>query len=562
MKKAIIKLAALMTAMTLMFSMAGCGERVVEESIWIEGEGTTQTITHSSGSSGTEDTVVSNQNSSKEDKDEDSDKDSDKDTDKGSDKNNTDDKNTNSSSDNSNTGSTDKDSDKETGNNGSTNNGSTGTNSKVESNNSNTNSSSGNSSAAINEDDRTGDKEEVDTNDNKGVDLKGKEVVITSWGGTREVSPTATHYSDWLKMVKDIEKKYNCKLTYKSIEDSMAYQGAWVTAAQSGVKFGDIVQLASSWPFPEHMKQDYLHPLDDYIDINDKVYNRGAMDSAMWNGKHYITIMINRVYVGQGLVFNPELFEKFGIKTPHEYINENNWNYDSFLEVAQALTKKDGGVQYYGVESVDVGTFANNNGGKQITKKNGKYTYTAHTDKKYLRGAQFAHDLLNKHKVVGGEFSKGTAAMGFWASYKTDELDSALGSNWAWAHIPYGWDVNDYQISVSETTSYGIPSTVKNPDEIAKIMYDFNYPYKWLPSFEEQAESKFPDEQSYQIYCDMGYRGLENHNLTPLYPYITRKVNWGTMGLSADPTKAVAPQKYFTEVAATAQDELDTIWEQ
>jgi len=272
--------------------------------------------------------------------------------------------------------------------------------------------------------------------------------------------------------------------------------------------------------------------------------------------------MINRVYVGQGLAFNPEVFEKFGVKTPHQYINENNWNYDSFLEIAKKLTVKDGGVQYYGVESVDVGVFASNNGGKQITKKNGKYTYTAHTDKKYLKGAQFAHDLLNKYKVVGGEFTKGTAAMAFWASYKTDELDAALGSNWAWAYIPYGWDVKDYQISVSETTSYGIPTTVKNPGDIAKVMYDFNYPYKWLPSFEEQAESKFPDEQSYQIYCDIGYRGLENHELTPLYPYITRKVNWGTMGLSTDPTKSVAPQKYFTEVAATAQDELDTIWEQ
>lgn len=488
MKKTIIKLAAVLTAFAMTASLVGCGQKVVEESMWVGGEGETQIITHSSGNSSTGKT------------------DADKDKDKDNGKNN-------------------------------------------------------NNSAALDEDDRKGDKEEVSGKSD--VDLKGKDVVFAAWGGSgRKVSPSATYYKDWKKMVDAVEKKYNCKIKYKTIEDSMSYQGAWVTAAQSGVKFADVVQLASSWPYPQHMKAGYLHPLDDYLNLDEKIYNQGAIDSCTWKGKHYITIMIDRVYVGSGLVYNPDIFEKFGVTTPHEYINKNNWNYDTFLQVAKKTTGKMDGVQYYGMESVDVGTMAINNGGKQITKKNGKYVYTAHTDKKYLRGAQFAHDLLNKHKVVGGEFAKGTAAMATWASYKTSELDSALGDNWAWAYIPHGWDVKDYQISVSETTSYGIPSTVKNPAEIAQVMYDFNYPYKWKPSFESLAENMFPDEQSYDIYCDMGYRGLENHVLTPLYPYITRKVNWGTMGLSSDPTKAVAPQKYFTEVAAAAQEELNTIWDQ
>ena len=470
MKKATIKLAAILTAFAMTMTLSGCGQKVVETSEWVGGSGTTQTITHSSGSSGTEGT---------------------------------------------------------------------------ESNGSG---------------DRTGDKTGVSGNSD--IDLGGAEVVIASWGGGREVGATATYYSDWAKMVKDVESKYNCKLTYKAIEDSMAYQGAWVTAAQSGVKFADIVQLASSWPYPTHMKADYLHPLDEYLDLNEKIYNKSAMDSCTRNGKHYITIMINRVYVGQGLVFNPAIFEKLGVKTPHQYISEGKWNYDTFLATCQKLTQKVDGIQYYGIDSFSVATGAANNGGKQIQKVNGKYTYTAHTDQKYLRGAQFAHDLLNNYKVVGGDFQQGTAGMGFCSSYNTDELDAALGSNWAWAYIPHGWDVNDYQITVSETTSYGIPSTVKNPAAIAQVMYDFNYPYKWLPSFEEQAEDKFPDEQSYEIYCNMGYIGLENHVLAPLYPYITRTVNWGNMGLSSDPSKSVAPQKYFTEVAATAQEELDSVWDQ
>lgn len=53
--KVLLKMMALCCALALVFT--GCGTVVTEQSVWIEGDGTTQTVTHSSGSKGSTDTV-------------------------------------------------------------------------------------------------------------------------------------------------------------------------------------------------------------------------------------------------------------------------------------------------------------------------------------------------------------------------------------------------------------------------------------------------------------------------------------------------------------------------
>ena len=53
--KVLLKMMALCCALALVFT--GCGTVVTEQSVWIEGDGTTQTVTHSSGSKGSADTV-------------------------------------------------------------------------------------------------------------------------------------------------------------------------------------------------------------------------------------------------------------------------------------------------------------------------------------------------------------------------------------------------------------------------------------------------------------------------------------------------------------------------
>lgn len=66
MKKTYIKLGALLIVISMFFSMIGCGQRVVEESVWVEGDPVTQTSSNSSVNSNEESKDDSSSNSNNE----------------------------------------------------------------------------------------------------------------------------------------------------------------------------------------------------------------------------------------------------------------------------------------------------------------------------------------------------------------------------------------------------------------------------------------------------------------------------------------------------------------
>lgn len=393
-------------------------------------------------------------------------------------------------------------------------------------------------------------------------DLKGAEIVIASWGSDDGMlpKPSDSNYQDAMNLIADIEKKYNCKISFKGITDSMGYLSAWTAAAQSGVKFADIVQMATSWIWPTHMRSGYLTPLDDYLDTTDSIFNQNVTEAMAIDGKHYAVTMANRWYVGGGMFYNKSVLSKFGItETPDKLVAANNWNWDTFLDIARKCNGELNGTKYYGYVGIDFGTWATSNGGKAIQNANGKRVYEP--DAKYIRGAQFAYDLYNTYGFTGSEsdWNAGTVAFLIGGSYNAAGHGETLGmSNVGFTYIPIGPDASDYNCITSETTCFAIPSTAENPAACAAILYDFMYPYKWRGTIEDSAISMFGDEASYNTYIDMAQRYRSNIDLSPLYTYISRTIGWGDFGIKSQ----TSPQAYIASVKAAAQAELDTIWNQ
>ena len=140
------------------------------------------------------------------------------------------------------------------------------------------------------------------TGANKEYDLKGATVTIGYYssenGDGGKPSPSSPTYQEETKLISEIEKKYNCKIEYRErTGDVWTYYRDWITAAQAGVKFADIIQISTGIVYPTHMKNGYLTPLDDYLDIDSTVYNQSAMKQSAVDGKHYITVMSNRIEV-------------------------------------------------------------------------------------------------------------------------------------------------------------------------------------------------------------------------------------------------------------------------
>lgn len=408
----------------------------------------------------------------------------------------------------------------------------------------------------------TVDKIENSQTSGASFDLKGAEIVIASWGSDdgQTPKPTDSSYQDMMNLIADIEKKYNCKIKFKGIADSMAYLSAWTAAAQSGIKFADIVQMATSWVWPAHMNSGYLTPLDNYLDTTDLIFNQNVTEAMALSGKHYAVTMANRWYVGGGMYYNKSVLSKFGItQTPDKLVAANNWNWNTFLDIAKKCNSELNGTKYYGYAGIDFNSWTASNGGKNIQTVNNKRVYDP--DSKYIKGVQFAYDLYNTYGFTAGasEWNAGTVAFYIDGSYKAKTHGETLGmSNVGFTYVPIGPDAKDYSCTTSETTCFAIPSTVKNPAACAAILYDYMYPYKWRPTVEESAVSMFGDEASYNTYIDMAQRFRKNINLSPLYTYITRTIGWGDFGIKSQ----TSPQAYIASVKAAAQSELDTIWNQ
>ncbi len=491
MKKTFSRAFAVVIALALTLTAAGCGTRVEEQSVWVEGEDTVQTITHSSGT-----------------------------------------------------------------NSGGTNSGGTNSGDK--------NSGSSKKETVSTNSDGITNVEGIDKTNDKKYNLKGATVTIGYYkaGDGGKPNPSTSTYQDEVKLISEIEKKYNCKIEFKDAgaTGSTQFYGLWTAAAQAGTKFCDILQISTAVVFPTHMKAGYLTKLDGYLDLDSVIYNQTAMKQTAIKGKHYITVMSNRLYDTFGFYYNRKIFDAFGVDYPDKYVKANKWTWDTFVEIAKIMTNSKNGVQYYGYayQKSDGGRWATSNGTQRIIEKNGKYIFNMGSES-YLKALDFTYDLYNVHKVVGGNWEEGSAAMVFGRpNFGAGYMESLGANNVGFTYAPKGPDAKDFNVAVTETTSWAIPSTVKNPEVMAKILYDLTYPYKWRRTLLEQQEGNFNDSTSLEVAMDICVKGNENIRLEPLYSYI-REISLSGFGIEAGLER---PRGYIESVASEAQAELDSIWGQ
>lgn len=397
-----------------------------------------------------------------------------------------------------------------------------------------------------------------------GADLGGASVSIACWGTSlQEPQPGSVTYKDKVALVAAIEKKYNCKLKWVHIADPLTYNSTWATAAAAGTKFADIMTLNTTWAMPTQIMKGYIAPIDEYYDFNDPVLNGKAMKTVSYKGKHYMLYTAGRAGIPTGTYFNKELFSRFGVKSPADYVKENNWNWNTFLECAKNMTRVSGGTQYYGyaLKNGNIGVLPGTNIAFDPNRDVKKFQMD---NPAFIEGLQFAWDLYNTHNVTPrncgdsvNAFKKGTVAMIHGDPYEAVEYKEGIGSsNLGFTHLPLGKQVSSYSQLYSTSIGLGwvIPSTVKNPEVMAKILYDWVYPYSWRTSWEEGYQSLFGDEQSFNTAKEMS--DYASKNIAKPSPLALTNITWSNFGIE----KKIAPQAYIDSVKAEAQASLDSIW--
>lgn len=291
---------------------------------------------------------------------------------------------------------------------------------------------------------------------------------------TKASNPGA--YDALWETIPQFEGKFGGKVTVVAVP-----WGDQKSTLISMVNAGDQVDIAQAndQNFPIYPLKKIVQPIDQYIDLNDELWNDSVTNAFTFGGKAYAVGSTSAPIV---MFYNKTMFDDNGVKTPSEYYAEGNWNWDTFREVAKELTQDtdgDGKVDQYGFGWWDAGyalMVASN--GKTLLSYNDDGSITTNYDSENLKEAmQFTQDALLKDKFIdsskdgdyfNAEFKNGKLAMtaeygfGGYSVFKSDyEID--------FVPVPTG-PKGEKNVGPGGLGGWSIPTVSKNPQGAAEFI--------------------------------------------------------------------------------------------
>ncbi|WP_085522961.1 ABC transporter substrate-binding protein [Tuberibacillus sp. Marseille-P3662] len=165
---------------------------------------------------------------------------------------------------------------------------------------------------------------------------------------------------------------------------------------------------------------DFMKTSDSYT--KDDLYSDGLWGAAKQNSKIYgIPVDCNPLV----LYYNKKLFKELGIKSPQEYFEENDWNWETFKKVTGKF--KDAG-KYGFVQDSAYGTMASwvwSNGGLVYDKEG---NYVLDTNKKAQEAIQYINGLVQDGRAIyAGSLPKG---QGLEAMFMSRQVGMVAAGRW------------------------------------------------------------------------------------------------------------------------------------
>ncbi len=321
-------------------------------------------------------------------------------------------------------------------------------------------------------------------------DFGGEEILIYTYGsfdGFKETDPL-------YQSIKDTEELYNCEIVFAPVDIGTAHQDI-IASTISGTYICDAFFVEWYNAYPRFSSSGSIIDLNEYYDFeNDPDWKDDYGNFETWfAGKKY---GINAPSPGTGYAiwYNASLLEKAGIPDLWTYVENDTWNWETFLDVAGKLTELDE-VDYAYIDENPFATFVVANGGEYIDMSKSPPEFILGNSPADIDALQFAYDLVNTERVMppmawitenGGYFAvmqMGRAAMfpysigfGPWLVNHGGVNPEDLG----WIYIPKGPDADDYYINnLTAGPMYAVPSTVENKEEIVAVLQNmFKY---WSP---------------------------------------------------------------------------------
>ncbi|MEK6991373.1 extracellular solute-binding protein [Paenibacillus sp. FSL K6-1566] len=341
-----------------------------------------------------------------------------------------------------------------------------------------------------------GEEEEVYRTPDMDFDLGGKTIKVVSWWDmtNQERNP------DEIAKKKNLDalmEKHNFKIEYIAI-DFGEYQEKVTASLLAGEPIGDIVRLGKNYTIPALVKQDLLWPIDEYTK-NVRAFDQLASNQIFtYEGRGY-GFSETRGNTVQGIFYNRTLMNQLGLKPLQDYVNEDQWNWDTFIQVAKDSNKdtnNDGKLDTWGLANsslIEHALYSNNTG---LTKEN-KQTLE---DPATLEALNFVSRLATEkiaRPTEGGDwrepsqfFRQGNTLMYAGALYelggiKTDMPDFDIG----FVPFPKGPNATTYHTLEGAYQALAIPKSVENPEQLL---------YIWEKINDIDSIYEYPDQADYE----------------------------------------------------------------
>ncbi|MGO4372542.1 ABC transporter substrate-binding protein [Paenibacillus sp. MCAF20] len=377
-------------------------------------------------------------------------------------------------------------------------------------------------------DESTGE-EEVTGTPEMDFDMGGRTIKWVSWydESIKEDNP------DNIKMKENLDalmKKHNFKMEYVVV-DYGEFQQKVSASLLAGEPLGDIIRVARPWMIPGLVKQGMFTPVDEFTK-NEKVFiQQYTNEYALFEGRGYgFRAGINGA--SQGVFYNRTLMNQLGMKPLQQYVTEENWNWDTFIQVAKEANKdtnNDGKLDTWGLAgaSILVQALAANEANLVAEDKQNL------EDPKTLEVLHFLSRLATEsvgRPTEGGDwtepgqfFRQGNTLMFASADYEMENLKKDMPDiDIGFLPFPKGPSATQYQSFNTIPNYLTIPSAVENPEQLVYIYEKINdiesiYDYPKQSRFETLFSNE--DDLNNAKVAGESIRVVEEVNGYPTMPY-------------------------------------------
>lgn len=333
-------------------------------------------------------------------------------------------------------------------------------------------------------------------------DLGGRTLTFVSWWDMSipEDNPDNIQKKANLEALME---KHNFNVEYISI-DFQEYEEKVVASLMAGEPLGDYVRMGKRYMIPSLVKQDMFWPVDEWTK-NDNVFNQKVTNEySVFEGRGYgFNDQPNLI---TGIFYNRTLMNELGIKPLQDYVDEDNWNWETFIQVAKDAnrdTNNDGQIDTWGLAKADVLDMA------LAANETDLVAGDKHNldDPKAIEVFNFISRIATEQVArpsEGGDwteprafFVQGNVLMYPGAMYEASGLMQDMADyDIGFLPFPKGPSASTYHAVETDVQFLTIPKTVENPRELLYI-YEKIHDIESIYDYPDQAtlETLFYDEK-------------------------------------------------------------------